>query len=277
MTGLAGDDTTGIAVRAVIGLAVAALIALAGLRTRALTGSGAAAAVFVGAAVYAGAGLAGAAALILFFVTGSALSHAGADGAAGSGAKRDARQVLANGGIAALCALASAAFRWLGLAHAADGIAFAAIVSIAGVAGDTWASEIGSRAGGRPRLITTFAEVQPRTNGAVTWLGSAAAVAGGALIGLIAGLFGFGGGALTGSAIGAASGLLGSTVDSLFGASVQSIWHCRVCDTPSDASSHSCGAAAAHMRGIIGVDNDAVNALTSACLAGLAVAAAFVF
>jgi uncharacterized protein (TIGR00297 family) len=277
VSGLVDADIAGIFARAVLGLVVAGLIAFAGLRTRALTRSGAVAAIFVGVAVYAGAGLACAVALIVFFATGSALSHAGANGASGSGARRDARQVLANGGVAALCAVVSAAFRWLGLLHAADGLALAAIVSIAGVAGDTWASEVGSRAGGRPRLITTFAEVQPRTNGAVTWLGSAAAVAGGALVGLTAGTFGFGGGAAVGAAIGAASGLVGSTIDSLLGASVQSIWYCRACDGPSDVPSHSCGAAAAHVRGIIGVDNDAVNALTSACLAGLAAAAVFLF
>jgi uncharacterized protein (TIGR00297 family) len=277
MSGLIDAESSSTFARAAIGLVVAALIAFAGLRTRALARSGAFAAVFVGTAVYAGAGLACAAALITFFATGSALSHAGANGAAGSGARRDARQVLANGGIAALCALASTAFRWLGLQHAADGFALAAIVSIAGVAGDTWASEIGSRAGGRPRLITTFAEVRPRTNGAVTWLGTAAAVAGGALVGLTAGFFGFGGSVAVGAAIGAASGLVGSTIDSLLGASVQSIWYCRACDGPSDVPAHSCGAAALHVRGIAGVDNDAVNALTSACLAGLAVAAAFLF
>ncbi len=273
--GLVDAGAAGILARAALGFVVATLIAFAGLRTRALTKSGAVAAVFVGIAVYAGAGLACALALIVFFATGSALSHSG-DGAAGSGAKRDARQVLANGGVAALCALASAAFRWLGLPFAADGLAFAAIVSIAASAGDTWASEVGSRAGGRPRLITTFAEVPPRTDGAVSWLGTAAAVVGGALVGLAAGFFGFGGVVWWGAVIGAISGLVGSTIDSLLGATVQSIWYCRACDETSDARSHSCGATAAHVRGIIGVDNDAVNALTSACLAGLA-ASVFLF
>jgi uncharacterized protein (TIGR00297 family) len=273
---LVGADIAGIFSRAILGLVVAASIAFAGLRTRALTRSGAVAAVFVGTAVYAGAGLACAAALIAFFATGSALSHAGGDAAAGSGAKRDAHQVLANGGVAALCAAASAAIRWIGLHHVADGLALAAVVSIAGVAGDTWASEIGSRAGGRPRLITTFAEVKPRTNGAVTWLGTAAAIAGGALVGLIAGFFGFGGSAAAGAAIGGASGLVGSTIDSLLGASIQTIWYCRACDGPSDVASHSCGAAAVYVRGIAGVDNDAVNALTSASLAGLAAAVFFI-
>jgi uncharacterized membrane protein len=106
-------------------------------------------------------------------------------------------------------------------------------------------------------------------------LGTAAAVAGGALVGVPAGLFGFGGSVAAGTAIGAVAGLVGSTIDSLLGASVQSIWYCRACDGPSDVPAHSCGVAAAHVSGIIGVDNDAVNALTSACMAGLAVAATY--
>ncbi len=282
MNWLAGADSAGFFARFALGLVAAAIIALAGLRLRALTRSGAIAAIVVGAAVYGGAGPACAAALIAFFATGSVLSRAGSGEADGRrsremGATRDARQVLANGGAAAFCAIASATFRWLGAPHAAEAMAIAAIVSIAGVAGDTWASEIGSRLGGRPRLITTFAVAQPRTSGAVTWVGSIAAAAGGAVVGLSAALFGFGGTALTAAVIGAAAGLVGSTIDSVLGASVQAVWHCKACDGPSDVSLHSCGAATTHVRGYVGVDNDAVNALTAVSLAGLSVVASLLY
>lgn len=277
MSHLLDADPAGLVARFSAGLIAALLIALVGLRARALTPSGAAAALFVGASVYAGAGPACAAAVIAFFATGSVLSHmrnGSSERQPDSGATRDARQVLANGAAAATCALASAALRSLHLANAADGLALAAVVSIAGVAGDTWASEIGSRVGGTPRSITTFAVVQRRTSGAVTWAGTAAAAAGGAVVGLAAAPFGFGGGVAAAVGIGAAAGLVGSTIDSLFGASVQGMWHCGACDGPSDLPAHVCGGTATYVRGIASVDNDAVNALTSASMAALAVVVA---
>ncbi|MDX2194152.1 MAG: DUF92 domain-containing protein, partial [Gemmatimonadales bacterium] len=98
-------------------LALAALLlaVLAAARAvRALTPDGIAAAAMVGAAVAAGGGPAGIAALLAFFVGASAVSRLvrgpSDTGGDAKGEERDAWQVLANGGAAALCGLAALAW-----------------------------------------------------------------------------------------------------------------------------------------------------------------------
>jgi len=57
--------------------------------------------------------------------------------------------------------------------------------SIASAAGDTWASEIGAAVGtGDPRLITNLRTVPRGTNGAISFIGTIASVAGGASVGV---------------------------------------------------------------------------------------------
>src|SRR4051794_20782552 len=94
--------------RAFIGTVTAAAISAAALRARALSRSGAPAAAFVGGSVFTGAGFRGAAALIPFFVSSTLLGRLPAPSRSQQcrGNQRDAVQVLANGGVAALLALA---------------------------------------------------------------------------------------------------------------------------------------------------------------------------
>lgn len=90
---------------------------------------------------------------------------------------------------------------------------------------DTWASELGVLSASPPRLLTTLRRVPPGTNGGVSLLGTAASAVGGAFIGVMY---------LLATAVsswddvqphvvllGAATGLLGSLVDSLLGATLQ--------------------------------------------------------
>ncbi|MFB6085277.1 MAG: TIGR00297 family protein [Halodesulfurarchaeum sp.] len=90
--------------------------------------------------------------------------------------------------------------------------------SVATALADTLSSEIGGLFDD-PRLLTTFERVEPGTDGAVTWQGEFAGLAGAALTGLLA--VGF----LPISPIGVAvivlSGLIGMTVDSLAGATIE--------------------------------------------------------
>ncbi|CAI2173512.1 18217_t:CDS:2 [Funneliformis geosporum] len=91
--------------------------------------------------------------------------------------------------------------------------------------GDTWASELGILNNGWPILITTFKRVPPGTNGGISPLGLLASILGGFLIGLSASISL----SLSNSChvhpeiilIASISGLFGSLIDSLLGATVQ--------------------------------------------------------
>jgi len=94
--------------------------------------------------------------------------------------------------------------------------------------GDTWASEVGSAIGGTPRLITTFRQVPRGTNGGVTIIGLVCSLAGGLLVGIsyyIALLLFSISKSCTPQwmviVIGGFSGLAGSLIDSILGATVQ--------------------------------------------------------
>lgn len=94
--------------------------------------------------------------------------------------------------------------------------------------GDTWASEIGSVFGGRPRLITTFKLVPAGTNGGVSPLGLLMSFLGGSLVSLcfygvcrLNGTEEVFGSAVGAFAIGGAFGFLGSLIDSILGATLQ--------------------------------------------------------
>lgn len=148
-----------------------------------------------------------------------------------AGGQRGAGQVFANAGVPTALALLAAspslcAALPLPLPFALDparlGGAFLAYFACC--CGDTWASELGVLARGKPRLITTLREVAPGTNGGVSALGTAASAAGGALMGLCF-LAARRAADLPCSdaapALGALWGIAGSMLDSLLGATVQ--------------------------------------------------------
>ena len=150
----------------------APLVALSAWRVRALTPSGAVAAAGVGFCHLAFGGWLGAGALLAFFGTSTALSKLGKRRKDALGfeksSRRDALQVLANGGVAALCASLGWTEAMLGALAAANA--------------DTWATEIGSLFGGTPRKITTLKPAAVGESGAISLAGTLAALAGAALI-----------------------------------------------------------------------------------------------
>ncbi|HZE94069.1 MAG TPA: DUF92 domain-containing protein [Gemmatimonadales bacterium] len=159
-----------------------------------LTGRGAAAALAVGVATIYGFGWRGLLLLLAFFVSGSLLSES---------TTRNERQVLANGGVAALAALAGS---WPGFAGA-----------LAAATADTWASEIGRHSRTPPRLITNGRSVSAGTDGGITLLGTMGGVAGAGLMAVLAGLA-HPGWFTAGVAV---AGIVGMLADSLLGATVQ--------------------------------------------------------
>ncbi|MGH9174770.1 MAG: DUF92 domain-containing protein, partial [Vicinamibacterales bacterium] len=165
-----------------VAVVVSAAVSLAGWRTRALTGRGAVAATAVGTGVIGGCSWPGAVVLGTFFVSASGLSRlARPSPVAAKGSRRDERQVLANGAVAAVAALLGGRIdRRLGLGMAAGALAAATA--------DTWATEIGSTSRQTPRLIISGRFVERGASGAVTSRGSLAALCGSAVVAAVTGI-----------------------------------------------------------------------------------------
>ncbi len=260
--------------RAAAGAVIAAAIALSALRARALTASGAVAAIVVGSLSFAFGGLLVAAAVVIFFVGGSLLGRARnatadvARGLASKDARRDAAQVAANGAVAVACSIASFVAALHGSPHAARWL-IAALCAIAAASGDTWSTEVGAFSAGPARRITDMRPVAAGASGGVTLLGTIAAPLGGAVVG-VAGIAGTGVLVLSGwLAACALAGVVGSIFDSLLGASLQALWRCSRCGATTETREHpGCRASAQLVRGVGWLDNDGVNAATT--LAGAA-------
>jgi uncharacterized protein (TIGR00297 family) len=255
--------------RAAFGILGAASVAIAARRLRALTTGGALAATVVGASVVAGAGMRGGAALVAFFLSSTLLGRlpAGTAAAQRRGNERDAVQVCANGGVAALLALASLAAtgraRTILLAGCGGAVATAAA--------DTWATEIGSRSGQTPRSVATLAHVPPGTSGGVTLAGLVASAAGAATTAFVLAGSAPSSRSLRAIAV-AAGGVIGSLGDSMLGATVQEVRVCDNCALETELLVHACGAATRPIRGAAWCSNDMVNALATATGAAAAMA-----
>ena len=136
----------------------------------------------------------------------------GNDGARGTG------NVLANAAVALAAVLGFALVD--GTGPLAIGFLFAFCGSLATALGDTLSSEIGGLFD-NPRLITTLEPVAPGTDGAVTWQGELAGLAGVTLTGLLSTAVLPLGVLWPAAVVVACGGLLGVTVDSLLGATLE--------------------------------------------------------
>lgn len=259
--------------RVATGLAIAGVIAIAAWAARALTARGALAAAIVGAAAIA-AGWSWGALLLAFFIPSSALSRAGVDikdhrlsGIVEKRAARDAVQVIANGGIFGVTAVAS-------VIAPSDAWFAAGAGALAAATADTWATEVGTLLGGTPRIVTTWRAVPPGTSGGVTVAGSLGMIAGSAFLTLVAAAVVWPRHVVAATFVG---GVTGALADSLAGATIQARRRCSSCDTLTERTIHSCGTTTVHAGGIPWLSNDAVNLLCGAvgALTAVAVARAF--
>jgi uncharacterized protein (TIGR00297 family) len=265
--------------RVLWGAVLAGGIAFGARLWRMLATDGAIAATLVGT-LCAAAGWDWALVLIAFFLSGSLWSRVGrvtkealTGGIVRKGGERDAVQVLANGGVFALCAVGYIA--WLrgssgsglgawpaSLWHAAGGGALAAAT------GDTWATEVGTLWGGSPTSILTRKTVKPGTSGGVTPIGTLAGIGGSAGLGALVWALGWGWRA---AAAVAGAGIAGMVADSLLGATLQRRRWCERCNEPTERVVHTCDAITRASGGLSWLDNDGVNALSTLAGAGMAV------
>lgn len=203
--------------------------------------------------------------VIAFFVTSTLLGRVRADFRArrigtivAKGGPRDARQVLANGGLFAVAALGHLMHpsnSWLALGGGA----------LAAAAADTWATEIGSLAARPPRDILRWHLVPPGLSGGVTIVGTMASALGAAFVAGMAALAGWPM-EVAWAMIG--GGIAGSLGDSVLGAGAQVRRWCDRCDAATEQAVHLCGAATRVSGGIAWIDNDTVN-LISVALGGV--------
>jgi uncharacterized protein (TIGR00297 family) len=167
--------------------------------------------------LYAGAGLGAFLALISLFALAWATTRLGYSrkqklGVAERKDGRNAWQVVANLGLATLCA---AAFR--GTGNPVFLVALAAAFSEA--AADTVSSELGQASGTGPRLVTTWKPVEPGTNGGITWAGTLAGTTAAAIVSgvcVVSQLLSVRGGLLA-----AFAGIAGMICDSYLGATFE--------------------------------------------------------
>lgn len=242
------------------GLIFAFLASILAYRFRLLTLHGAMAAFFLGGVVFGLGGWDWALLLIAFFISSSTWSlvfrrqKKQAEKMYAKGATRDAGQVLANGGVAGLFVVLHLVFPqsimpWAGFCAA-----------LAAANADTWATELGVLNRKNPRLIVSGREVAPGTSGAVSLAGTLAALAGAALIALLAWLLDHTGTGLWLLFLITFSGLAGSLVDSLFGAAWQAVYYCPECKKETERHPyHICEAGTKLIRGKAWLNNDWVN------------------
>lgn len=274
-----------------LGLVLSSVIGIFSYWRGSLTQSGIVGATLVGTAIFGFGGLLPALLLVAFFVSSSALSTLysetknGLSGNYQKGGRRDFAQALANGGWAAILAIG------LGISGNQPIFLSGFIGAIAAVTADTWATEIGVSSRIPPRMITSGRIVAPGTSGAVTMLGTFAAMAGGIFIGAVAAL---GSAVIAAIAItapgiqslpplpeasamlaemphialglillGGIAGLAGALFDSALGATVQAAYFCEYDEVQTERRVHSCGRETRLLRGWKWLDNDAVNFLAS--------------
>lgn len=257
------------------GLLLGVLVGILAYRKKALSRSGAWAAALVGGLVFGSGGIPWTVLLLTFFISSSLLSKTMKERQSmarekyAKGSQRDAGQVFANGGLAAILALLHGlwpdqAWVWVSFAGC-----------LAAVNADTWATELGVLSPTLPRLITSGKTVEMGTSGGVTLMGYLAALAGAATIGLGAAAFSPGSPSLAlVIVIVTLAGLAGTTFDSILGATVQVIYRCPSCRKETERHPiHGCGTETTQVRGQRWLNNDVVNFACSLAGAVVAVAA----
>ncbi len=246
------------AYRLLVWLFIASVIGIYSYKLKFLDLGGLVTAMVIGTSIFISGGLQWIAPLALFFLLSSILTRLAENHQRGKKVKhsaRTAKQVFANGGMAAIAALGYLLFPYAGFQLFFLG-------SLAAVTSDTWSTEIGSFSESEPLMITNFKKVKKGVSGGISLIGTLGGISGAFLLGL-AGSVIFTGNAgseyyYTEFQIVILGGLFGNLVDSLVGALLQSKFRCKVCGKITESRIH-CNVPTILSSGIGFIDNEAVN------------------
>lgn len=275
-----------------LGIFASLCLASFAYKLKALNLSGLWAAVLLGSVILGLGGWPWAVLLLTFFVFSSLLSvllgkkKQEVNDKYSKGSRRDALQVFANGGWAGLLVIIGFFWRQLAPNSPNLGIIWLAFTgSLAAANADTWGTELGVLSKRKPILISTGKPTDIGTSGAVSLVGTLSALAGAALVGLVAflieGYTSIGQLPFTAGfrfALITLSGLIGAVIDSLLGATLQAIYYCPHCQKETERYPlHTCGQETQFKRGFAWMNNDWVNTICTMSGAILPVVIALIF
>lgn len=164
--------------------------------------------------------------------------------------KRDAMQVLVNGGIGGILVIV-----WKCINQ--ETVYLAYLGALSAVTADTFATEIGILSSGQPILLTTFKKVEAGTSGAISVIGTLGGCLGSVCI-ILCGLPWQSGSTVMYVVTILLAGMIGNVVDSVLGALVQKQYQCARCGRTTEREIH-CHVPAHRVRGKKFIDNDVVN------------------
>jgi uncharacterized protein (TIGR00297 family) len=249
----------------VLGIVLSFVLAFISGKLKYLSNSGAVATFLLGSVVFGLGGIPYVIPILAFFILSSLLSLFGKKGKTSveksyeKTSTRDYAQVIANGGVAGIIVILGYFYP-----NPINYIVYLSVVAAS--TADTWATEIGFFSNKLPRLITNFKAVSKGTSGAISILGTFAAMLGSFII-VLTGILAGGENTIQNNYffyifVVVASGTAACFCDSFLGATVQAQFKCSECDKITEKNVH-CGKESILQSGNKKIRNDAVNLLAS--------------
>lgn len=240
------------------GMALALIVAVFSFRVKFLTESGAIATFLLAGFIFGLGGLKWSLPILTFFILSSLLSkirnnkNVIVESYFEKSGTRDFMQVFANGGIGGILVM-------LEVLHPSPVWFYAYIASLAAVCADTWSTETGTLKKNKTYNILTFRPVPQGMSGGVSVIGTLGGAAGAFAIAL-SGVYWFNGNLFVYFPAVILTGLAGSFVDSVLGATFQVQYRCEVCNSVTERKFH-CDTETIRYRGFDIINNDFVNLL----------------
>lgn len=255
----------------ILGVGISFIFARLSFGLKFLSASGAVCAFLLASTIFSIGGLVWTIPILTFFFLSSILSKVGKaqkkkfDLIFEKGSQRDMGQVLANGGVGWILMLA---YPFLPSESWREMFYFGYLGTMAAVQADTWATEIGTMIRNpKPVSIVNFKPVPAGTSGGITLIGTLGALLGALVIAISGGVSNK---ALIDSVgfvkvllIVSLAGLIGSLIDSLFGATLQAQYYDayrdKITEKPNHVSDDGTSVPNQLIKGVRWIDNDVVN------------------